>query len=97
VILDFKFDRGKVWLFIQPENQPDVGRLAELFLYLDEEGKYRGETIGVNITALLAYASTKQTYRLDSDYGSQKSGEGTGGGREGQEGKPKPPTPPAEQ
>ncbi len=96
MILDFKFDRGKVWLFIQPENQPDVGRLAELFLYLDEEGKYRGETIGVDITALLAYASTKQTYRLDSNYTPQKLREGTGGGQEGQEGKPRPTDPPTE-
>lgn len=90
LIFDFKFDRGSIWLFIQPESQADVGRLAELFLYLDEEGKYRGETIGLDITNILAYIAAKQTHRLDSDYRPGVKQEPAAGGQEGQEGKRKP-------
>lgn len=97
MILDFKFDRGSVWLFIQPESESDIGRLVELFMYLDEEGTYRGETIGLDITNMLAYVGAKQNYRLDSDYrplpGVKK--EPPAGSQEGQGGKPKPTDPPA--
>lgn len=97
MIFDFKFDRGTVWLFIQPESNADIGRLAELFLYLDEEGEYRGETIGLDITNLLAYTNARHNFRLDSDYRSAVKPGPPAGGQEGQEGKPKPIDPPTQQ
>ena len=94
VNFDFKFDRGNVWLFLRPENQADVNRLADLFLYLDEEGKYSGEAIGIDITALLAYANAKQNYRVGYDPSPFPRQEPPAGSQEGQEGKPKPTDPP---
>lgn len=102
MIFNFKFDRGNVWLFIQPENQADVNRLADLFLYLDEEGDYHGEAIGIDVTRLLAYTNARHNYKIDADY-SKVTPEPSGShqppsaGQEGQEGKPKPSEPPAQE